>query len=79
MSARQVLLAVLRGDGRWSRYLPRWVLRWAWWLTGVATLLLLAWLNPAWLGRLDLLAYDLLMPKPSVWLEPPVVIAIDDV
>ena len=78
MPTRHTLLAVLRGDGRWTHHLPRLVLRWAWWLTGVATLLLLSWLNPAWLGRLDLLAYDLLLPKPPVWLESPLIIAIDD-
>jgi len=78
MLARQALLTVLREDGRGLHHLPRWVLRWAWWLTGVATLLLLSWLNPAWLGRLDLLAYDLLLPNPPVWLESPLIIAIDD-
>nr|WP_315185112.1 EAL domain-containing protein [uncultured Albidiferax sp.] len=40
--------------------------------------MLLAWLQPAALQRLDLLAYDLLLPTHSADIQPPVVVAIDD-
>ncbi|BDT67714.1 hypothetical protein os1_18920 [Comamonadaceae bacterium OS-1] len=54
------------------------MLRAGWWLAGIATALLLAWLQPAALLRLDLLAYDLLLPTHSAGDRPPVVVAIDD-
>lgn len=56
----------------------RFLRRWNWWLLGVVTLLGLSWLNPSFLQRLDLLAYDLLVPTRPVMAQPPVVIAIDD-
>lgn len=56
----------------------RFLRRWNWWLVGVATLLGLSWFNPSFLQRLDLLAYDLLVPTRPVMAQPPVVIAIDD-
>jgi diguanylate cyclase (GGDEF)-like protein len=40
--------------------------------------LLLTWLNPSAVQRLDLLAYDLLLPSHTASAQPPVVIAIDD-
>nr|WP_315240023.1 EAL domain-containing protein [uncultured Albidiferax sp.] len=40
--------------------------------------MLLAWLQPAALQRLDLLAYDLLLPTHTADAQPPVVVAIDD-
>ena len=49
-----------------------------WWLTGLVTLLALLAFTPAWLARLDLLAYDLLLPRSPAWTQSPVVIAIDD-
>ncbi|WP_367846204.1 EAL domain-containing protein [Rhodoferax sp. WC2427] len=54
------------------------MLRAGWWLAGIATALLLAWLQPAALQRLDLLAYDLLLPTHTAGAQPPVVLAIDD-
>ncbi len=53
-------------------------MRLAWWLAGVATLLLLHWWQPSGVQRLDLLAYDLLLPMHPAGAQPPVVIAIDD-
>ena len=54
------------------------MLRAGWWLAGIATALLLSWLNPAPVQRLDLLAYDLLLPTTTASAQPPVVVAIDD-
>jgi diguanylate cyclase (GGDEF)-like protein len=54
------------------------VLRASWWLAGVTTALLLAWLNPPAVRRLDLLAYDLMLPTLTASAQPPVVVAIDD-
>lgn len=59
---------------RWKHAL----LRALWWLAGSATALLLFWLNPSPVQRLDLLAYDLLLPTATAGAEPPVVVAIDD-
>ena len=59
---------------RWEQAL----LRALWWLAGSGTALLLFWLNPSPVQRLDLLAYDLLLPTISAGAEPPVVVAIDD-
>ncbi len=59
----------------------RWgtlALRAAWWLAGIATALLLSGLSPAAVQRLDLLAYDLLLPSHTASAQPPVVVAIDD-
>lgn len=49
-----------------------------WWLAGIATALLLTWLNPSAVQRLNFLAYDLLLPTYTASSQPPVVIAIDD-
>lgn len=54
------------------------MLRSAWWLAAVVTVLALAWLNPSFMQRLDLLAYDLLVPTRPADVQSPVVIAIDD-
>ncbi|MBB1076632.1 EAL domain-containing protein [Rhodoferax sp. 4810] len=56
----------------------RFLRRWSWWLAGVATLLVLGGLQPAFMQRLDLMAYDLLVPTRPVLNDPPVVIAIDN-
>ena len=53
-------------------------LRAGWWLAGIATALLLFWFNPSPVQRLDLLAYNLLLPTTSASADPPVVVAIDD-
>ena len=45
---------------------------------GIATALLLTWWHPAVVQRLDLLAYDLLLPSYTAGALPPVVVAIDD-
>ncbi len=45
---------------------------------GIATALLLTWWQPAAVQRLDLLAYDLLLPTLTAGAQPPVVVAIDD-
>ncbi len=50
----------------------------AWWLAGTATALVLSWLNPTAVQRLDLLAYDLLLPTITASAQPPAVVAIDD-
>ncbi len=47
-------------------------------MAGTATALLLTWLNPSSVQRLDLLAYDLLLPTTTASTQPPVVVAIDD-
>ncbi|MFT3717596.1 EAL domain-containing protein [Pseudorhodoferax sp.] len=49
-----------------------------WWCVGVGTALLLAWMQPQWLQRLDLLAYDLMLPQRSADTQAPVVVAVDD-
>ncbi len=60
------------------------MLRAGWWLAGIATAVLLAWQQPAAMQRLDLLAYDLLLPTHTAHTaatnngQPPVVVAIDD-
>ncbi len=48
------------------------------WLLATGLLLLLQWSAPAWLHRLDLLAYDLLLPRRAAAVEPALVVAIDD-
>ena len=40
--------------------------------------MLLVWLNPSAVQRLNLLAYDLLLPSYTASAQPPVVVAIDD-
>lgn len=52
--------------------------RWTWWLAGVLTLQALVSFNPGFMQRLDLMAYDLLVPTRPVMDQAPVVIAIDD-
>ncbi|HVR54137.1 MAG TPA: CHASE2 domain-containing protein, partial [Pseudorhodoferax sp.] len=52
--------------------------RCSWGGAGVATALLLAWWQPAPLQRLDLLAYDLLLPSRNASDRPPLVVSIDD-
>lgn len=59
-------------------HLGRYFARTVWWWAGIATALLLALLRPAGLQRLDLLAYDLLLPRMEPSAQAPVVIAIDD-
>ncbi|MDZ7919595.1 EAL domain-containing protein [Rhodoferax sp.] len=54
------------------------MLRHSWWLVGVFVVLLLAWVQPRSLQRLDLMAYDLLLPRQELLAHPPVVVAIDD-
>ena len=54
------------------------MLRANWWLAGIATALLITWLNPSVVQRLNLLAYDLLLPTQTASALPPVVLAIDD-
>ena len=54
------------------------VRRQAWWLAGLGTALLLAWWYPPGVHRLDLMAYDLLLPTRPASAQPPVVVAIDD-
>ncbi|WP_326539642.1 EAL domain-containing protein [Pseudorhodoferax sp.] len=49
-----------------------------WWFASVAATLLLAWWQPAGLQRLDLLAYDLLLPQQAASAQAPLVLAIDD-
>jgi len=49
-----------------------------WWLGSAALALLLSWQHPAAVQRLDLLAYDLLLPTHPPSQHAPVVIAIDD-
>ena len=53
-------------------------MRSTWWLAGIATVVLLTWLNPVAVQRLDLLAYDLLLPTLNASDQPPLVVAIDD-
>ncbi|MDB5847965.1 MAG: hypothetical protein JWP29_1717 [Rhodoferax sp.] len=60
------------------RLAVRWLRRVGWWLAGVATAALLAWLHPPGVQRLDLLAYDLMLPTRPASAEAPVVVAIDD-
>ncbi|APW38114.1 hypothetical protein RD110_13665 [Rhodoferax koreense] len=52
--------------------------RTAWWLAGAAAAWLLTWLPPALVQRLDLLAYDLLLPERAPSPTAPLVLAIDD-
>lgn len=54
------------------------MLRHGWWGAGLLTILLLAWLQPSSVRRLDLLSYDLLLPAQALPARPPVVVAIDD-
>jgi diguanylate cyclase (GGDEF)-like protein len=54
------------------------VLRHGWWLAGLLAVLLLSWVQPSSLQRLDLLTYDLLLPMQALPAQPPVVLAIDD-
>ncbi len=61
----------------WHR-LARAVARGAWWWTGAAAALVLAWLQPEGLRRLDLLVHDLLLPQRAASAQAPVVVAIDD-
>ena len=68
------LPTAVTGSRRWRRAVGRAT----WWLTGLVTLLALLAFTPAWLARLDLLAYDLLLPRSPAWTQSPVVIAIDD-
>lgn len=44
----------------------------------MATAVLLVWLHPSTVQRLNLLAYDLLLPSYAASAQPPVVVAIDD-
>ncbi|KQP18015.1 EAL domain-containing protein [Pseudorhodoferax sp. Leaf267] len=53
-------------------------MRATWWWAGAATVLLLAWWHPPGLQRLDLLAYDLLLPDSKPSARAPMVLAIDD-
>ena len=48
------------------------------WLAGMLVVLLLAWHEPSGVTRLDLLAYDLLLPQRRAAAEPAFVVAIDD-
>ena len=48
------------------------------WLAGCVVVLLLAWHEPSGVTRLDLLVYDLLLPKRPATAQPAIVIAIDD-
>lgn len=49
-----------------------------WWIAGIGTALLVVWLDPSAVQRLDLLAYDLVLPTYTASDQPPVVVAIDD-
>ena len=60
------------------RRLARWLSQASWWWAGTAMALLLAAWNPAGLQRLDLLAYDLLLPSRPPSASAPVVVTIDD-
>lgn len=71
MNSPANLLTVLKRPGQAWR-------RWTWWVAGVLTLLGLSWFNPQFVQRLDLLAYDLLVPTRPDLAQPPLVIAIDD-
>ena len=48
------------------------------WLVGIFVVLVFAWNSPSWVARLDLLAYDLLIPQRNPSSEPAIVVAIDD-
>ncbi len=64
--------------GSVPRRLARWFARTSWWWAGAATALLLAAWHPTGLQRLDLLAYDLLLPSRRSSEQAPLVVAIDD-
>lgn len=55
-----------------------WLRRWSGGVAGVATLVFLIWWPPTMVQRLNLLAYDLLVPVQGIASDAPVVIAIDD-
>ena len=71
-------LAPARARPLWPARLWRWCTRAPWWWAGLAAALLLAGTDPVELRRLDLLAYDLLVPSAPASLQAPAVIAIDD-
>ncbi len=60
--------------GRWRRILRLQLP----WIVGLVVVLLLAWGEPTGLKRLDLLAYDLLLPMRQAGQQPAVLVAIDD-
>ena len=75
-------IATTAPSGRRSRpSLPpmaRSTVRTAWWWAALVTALVLAWLQPDGMRRLDLLAYDLALPSAEPSAQAPVVLAIDD-
>ena len=78
MNALKSLLLFTQEAFRRKQAVTRVLQRWAWWGAGVVALLVLSWLNPAFVQRLDLLAYDVLVPTRPAMDQSPVLIAIDD-